>query len=266
VTVTVMTVPQLAGRLAKTGPRLGRTRLIGVDGRSGSGKTWLADRLASPLGAPVIHMDDLYPGWDGPGRAAGVLADWLVEPLGRGEPARWRRFDWDSMSYAEWHTTEPADVVILEGCGSIRSSLASAYATRIWVEAPTAARQQRLRARPDWAAYAPHAHRWAELEEQLYETEHTRQHCNVIVDNPQPSGDVDPSLSLQIRGHLVRPESAARRLRRDGSLGIRARVGGANGIDISHVPLAPVRPGTHRVLRHRGRRRRGGRGQHCVGP
>jgi uridine kinase len=266
VAVTVITVPQLAGRLAKTGPRLGRTRLIAVDGRSGAGKTWLAGELATPLGAPVIHMDDLYPGWDGLTKAADVLAEWIIEPLSKVEPARWRRFDWDTMSYAEWHTTEPADVVILEGCGSIRSSLASAYATRIWVEAPTAARQQRLRARPDWAAYDPHADRWAELEDQLYETEHTRQHCNVVVENPQPSEDVGPSLSLQIRGPLVRPEPAARRWRRDGGLGIRARVGGANGIDISHVQLAPVRPGTHRVLRHRGRRRRGGRGQRCVWP
>jgi uridine kinase len=68
-----MTVAELAARLAQTEPRLGRTRLIGLDGRSGSGKTWLADRLARPLDAPVIHLDDLYPGWDGLAQAADVL-------------------------------------------------------------------------------------------------------------------------------------------------------------------------------------------------
>jgi uridine kinase len=201
--VSVVTAAQLAGRLSATEPRLGRTRLVAVDGRSGSGKTWLADRLATPLGAPVIHLDDLYPGWDGLDRAAGLLADWVIAPLARGDPARWRRFDWDSMNYAEWHTAGPADVVLLEGCGSIRSALADSYAARIWVEAPAAARQQRLRARPDWAAYKPHARRWAALEDQLYRTEHTRQHCDVIVNNPQPSADVDPSLSLEIRGPSV---------------------------------------------------------------
>jgi uridine kinase len=198
--VTVMAVAQFATWLADTEPRLGQTRLIAVDGRSGSGKTWLADRLASPLDAPVIHMDDLYPGWDGPARASGVLADWVIKPLARGTPARWRRYDWDSMSYAEWHTTEPAGVVILEGCGSIRSSLARAYAARVWVEAPTAARLRRLRARPDWAAYEPHAHQWAELEEHLYRTEQTRQHCDVIVENPQPAtgGSSDARLSVHL--------------------------------------------------------------------
>jgi uridine kinase len=201
-TVTVMTVARLATRLAETEPRLGRTRLIGVDGRSGSGKTWLAGRLASPLGAPVIHMDDLYPGWDGLAKAADVLTEWVIEPLSKQEPARWRRFDWDSMSYAEWHTTEPADVVVLEGCGSIRSALAGVYADRVWVEAPAAARRQRLRARPDWAAYEPFARRWAELEEQLYRIEHTRRRCDVIVENPPPTtdGDSDTRLSVQLRG------------------------------------------------------------------
>jgi uridine kinase len=191
-----MTAGQLAGRLADRVPRLGRTRLIALDGRSGAGKTWLADRLAAPLNAPVIHMDDLYPGWDGPARAAGALTDWVIEPLARGEPARWRRFDWATMSYAEWHTTEPADVVLLEGCGSVRSALAATYAARIWVEAPAADRRRRLRGRPDWAAYEPQARRWAELEDQLYRAEQTRQHCDLIVENPYPGPDRDPALRI----------------------------------------------------------------------
>jgi uridine kinase len=200
VTATVMTAAQLASLLSGTGPRLGGTRLIAVDGPSGSGKTWLAGQLATPLGAPVIHMDDLYPGWDGLDRAAGLLADWVIEPLSRGEPARWRRFDWDSMSYAEWHTTDPAGVVLLEGCGSVRAALAAAYAARIWVDAPAAARQRRLRARPDFVSYEPYAQRWAELEDRLYRTEQTRRHCDVIVENPQPSARGGVRLSVRVPG------------------------------------------------------------------
>ena len=196
-----MTVAELAVRLAQTEPRLGRTRLVAVDGRSGSGKTWLAAELATPLGAPVIHLDDLYPGWDGLTKAADVLAQWVIEPLSKGEPARWRRFDWDAMSYAEWHTTEAADVVVLEGGGSSvragrrlrgpdlgRSPGRSPAAT-----AASAAGLDRLE---------PFARRWAELEDQLYRTEHTRRHCDVIVENPPPAidGDRDVRLSVQLRG------------------------------------------------------------------
>src|ERR1700759_4559151 len=147
-----LSVAQLADLLAGTEPRLAGTRLVALDGRSGSGKTWLAERLAGPIGASVIHLEDLYPGWDGLAGTAEVLAGWVTGPLGRGQPARWRRFDWDAMSYAEGHTTGPADVIIREGCGSVRAGLAAAYAARIWVEAPAVTRQHRLRARPGWAA------------------------------------------------------------------------------------------------------------------
>jgi uridine kinase len=185
-----LSVEQLAAALPGTEPGLAGVRLVALDGRSGSGKTWLAERLAAPSGAPVIHLEDLYPGWDGLAATAGVLADWVTGPLGRGQPARWRRFDWDTMSYAGWHTTGPADVIILEGCGSIRAQLASVYSARIWVEAPATVRQQRLRARPDWPAYAPHAERWARAEDRLYQAEQTRSGCEFIIENPAASGAV----------------------------------------------------------------------------
>ena len=195
-----LSVEELAAALPGTEPRLAGVRLIALDGRSGSGKTWLAGRLAAPIGAPVIHLEDLYPGWDGLAGTAEVLSDWVTGPLGRGQPARWRRFDWDAMSYAEWHTTGPADVIILEGCGSIRTRLAGTYAARIWVEAPAVTRRERLQARPDWAAYGPHAQQWAEDEDRLYQSEQTRRQCDFIIENPAAGGVVT----------VQRPPSAAR--------------------------------------------------------
>lgn len=38
----------------------GQVRVIAIDGRSGAGKTTLANRLAESLGAGVIHMDDFF--------------------------------------------------------------------------------------------------------------------------------------------------------------------------------------------------------------
>src|SRR6266511_4903551 len=49
----VETFAHLASRVMTTVPRLGRVRLVAVDGPSGAGKTWFADRLAKHLNAPV---------------------------------------------------------------------------------------------------------------------------------------------------------------------------------------------------------------------
>ena len=56
-------------------PTLGDGRLVCVDGPAGSGKTTLAAGIAARTGAPVLHMDDLYPGW------SGLRAwTWIIEP------------------------------------------------------------------------------------------------------------------------------------------------------------------------------------------
>ncbi len=50
-----------------------------------------------PWRAPVIHMDDLYPGWDGLARRRPQRVEsWIVAPLLSGEPARYRRWDWEA--------------------------------------------------------------------------------------------------------------------------------------------------------------------------
>ena len=64
-------------------PTLGTGRLICVDGPAGSGKTTLAEEVASLSGAPVIHMDDLFEGWDGLPRVTDQL-DTLLPPLADG--------------------------------------------------------------------------------------------------------------------------------------------------------------------------------------
>ncbi|WP_454229155.1 uridine kinase family protein [Propioniciclava flava] len=75
-------------------PRCGATRVVAIDGLSGAGKTTLASLVAARLGAPVVHMDDLYPGWDGLAAGVAYLVDAVLRPLAVGEPARYRAWDW----------------------------------------------------------------------------------------------------------------------------------------------------------------------------
>ncbi|MEG8037277.1 hypothetical protein QP157_18770 [Sphingomonas sp. LR61] len=75
-----------AGAAAASGGRL----VVLVDGRSGTGKTTLGDQLAQLLGAQVVHLDDVYPGWDGLRAAADAVArDVLGLPAGTAVGTGW---------------------------------------------------------------------------------------------------------------------------------------------------------------------------------
>src|SRR6476661_4492660 len=72
-------VDRIVRLVAASRPRCGGTRLVAVDGPSGAGKTTLAAEVADALGAPTIHMDDLYPGWDGLAASTERVREWVVD-------------------------------------------------------------------------------------------------------------------------------------------------------------------------------------------
>lgn len=171
---------ELADRIRAAPARAGVTRVVAVDGPAGSGKTTFAARLSAALDAPVVHLDDLTPGWTGLDRAAARLVEWILAPLAAGEPARYRRYDWDRGEYAEWHDVPDPPVLIIEGVAS--GSLAAAPYTSllIWVEAPADVRMTRGVHR-DGEAKRQHWEQWANEESRLFEAQRTRERADVRV-------------------------------------------------------------------------------------
>ncbi|MCJ8505324.1 hypothetical protein MRU69_10705 [Kocuria flava] len=145
-----------------------RPFLVGIDGRSGAGKTTLAEQLCTVLrpvrDVTVFHLEDLYPGWDG--LAAGIeeyVADVLV-PLREGRDAHWTAWDWLTGAPGTPRLTRVAEVVVLEGVGACSSAARELLDVSVWVELPTALRLDRAIAR-DGEAYARHWDRWAAQED-----------------------------------------------------------------------------------------------------
>ncbi|GAA4536102.1 hypothetical protein [Pseudonocardia xishanensis] len=159
---------ELAESVRARPPGPGGCRLVTIDGRSGSGKSTLADRLGAELGAPVLSMEELYPGWSGLAAAVPVARDWIAAPLFRGEPARWWPWDWAHHRRGAPRSQPLAPIVILEGCGSGAAELRPFTSTAVWVDCPAPERARRLRARDDWPTYAPHRESWRAQEDSLY--------------------------------------------------------------------------------------------------
>ncbi len=178
----VVALSDVAARVLACPPRCGDTRVVCIDGPSGSGKTVLAERLARALGGPpVLHMDDLYPGWDGLSAAVPLLHDQVIEALTAGRPAHYRRYDWELGGYAECHNLGTPPVLVVEGVGSGARRIAARAVLLVWIEAPRAERLRRGIER-DGEAYRPHWKRWAEQEDAHFVVERTHDRADLRVD------------------------------------------------------------------------------------
>lgn len=187
----------LADRVLATSPRLGPVRLVCIDGPACAGKTTLAHRLAGALGGcPLIHMDDLYEGWDGLPSVGARLRTWVLDPIGAGRPGRFRRYDWAAGAYAEWHEVPLAPALVVEGVGAAARVVDAVSVLRMWVEAPEATRFARGLSR-DGGAFGPHWSRWADAERRHFAVERTRARAHLILDGA-PSAAYDPANEIVV--------------------------------------------------------------------
>jgi uridine kinase len=113
--------------------------IITIDGPAGAGKTTLAKDLSLALSTQrkvqVLHMDDLYDGWE---RALGGS---LTETLTRIVAAHKEEasysialYNWEKSEFNPPLTVDPAEILILEGVGSGQRAIRSAATASIWMD------------------------------------------------------------------------------------------------------------------------------------
>lgn len=166
--------------LAARGPTLGAGQLLCIDGPAGSGKTTLAAQVHERTGAPVLRMDDLYPGWRGLFEVEPHVLG-ILEPLASGLPGRYRRYDWHQGAYAEEHVVDPAPLLILEGVGSGSLAWARWTTALVWVEAEPEARLARGMER-DGEAFRAEWLAWSADEQRLFERDRIRERADLVVE------------------------------------------------------------------------------------
>jgi hypothetical protein len=165
-----------------TGPRI-----VAIDGRGGSGKTVLARELAATAGrrgtpAAIVHTDDVawyqsFFGWDE------LLAEHVLGPVRAGRGAAYRPRSWQDRG-RPGEITVPADTALLlvEGTGSTRRSLALWLDATVWVQVDTALAEGRLRERDgDTPAIRRHIAEWVREEDPFMLREQPWARCRWVV-------------------------------------------------------------------------------------
>ncbi|MEJ3748012.1 hypothetical protein WEI85_32565 [Actinomycetes bacterium KLBMP 9797] len=182
--MTVDVAARIAAAVADREPING-IRIVGVDGRSGSGKSFLAARLAALMAAPIIEIDD-FVSWD-------CFAGWwprfdtqVLTPLLAGRAATFQARDWNDWhgsSLGEWKTQPWAPTIILEGVTCTRRETIGRISYAVWVEAPAGLRLARGMARDTTFTGKDELwRRWMAEEDDFFAADGTRDRADIIVD------------------------------------------------------------------------------------
>ena len=149
--------------------------VLALDGRCGSGKTTLADRLAKQFPASIVlHTDDFYlppaqrlHGWEKLPCANMDLVrlrDEALRPAYAGRQVQYRAYSCREGAYQPTQALPAQPLVILEGSYSHHPLLKEYETTRVFVTCSKAEQARRLQER-EGERYADFAARWIPLEE-----------------------------------------------------------------------------------------------------
>jgi uridine kinase len=126
-----------------------QTPIVIIDGRAGSGKSTFAESLQQQLfrdgeSAPrVIHMDNIFEGWEGLSLGSDYLLRFILQPLARRETASWQDWSWVKNQRSSWREFSGGTPLIVEGCGSLSERSKEHADIAIWLEASEETRRER---------------------------------------------------------------------------------------------------------------------------
>ena len=163
----------------------GRRAVVLIDGRSGAGKTVLAEALAPRLDAQLVSLDDLYPGWDG--LEAG--SDAVHETVLRARDPGWTRWDWGAGAPAQWHPLDPDRAVVIEGCGALSRANRALATFGIWMELDAVERRRRSSER-DRGRFDRYWQPWAAQEDAFIARERPRELADLTIEERTAGGAI----------------------------------------------------------------------------
>lgn len=166
-------------------PRVGNTHIIAIDGPAGAGKTTLAlqisQALTSRFSIEVVHMDDLYNGWDGAlGENLTAQLSKIIDAQKKSQNYLLPHFDWNTNKYSTPRDLKSPQILIFEGVGSARAIVRNSATTTIWIEVDRAVGIKRVIAR-DGDEIESQMKQWLIDQEIYFTSDKTRESAQFIL-------------------------------------------------------------------------------------
>jgi uridine kinase len=159
--------------------------IIAIDGPAGAGKTTLASTISlalSPrISTTVIHMDELYPGWESAlGEELSNTLTWLTSCHKAKKSLLYSSFNWEANEFANPKSHPSTHLLILEGVASAQIAIEETLATSIWLDLDPLIGYQRVIDR-DGENISREMTQWLVMQEQHFAADRTKERCEFLL-------------------------------------------------------------------------------------
>ena len=159
--------------------------VLAIDGPAGSGKSTLAGEIARAFSGTysieVIHLDELYNGWDE------ALSDELFQKLDQliaaqraGKATELAIYDWSDGVFSGSKEIKPVQLLIIEGVGSSNQLLQKNLTTSIWLDIDQSTGLARVLER-DGEEIRDEMLKWQKMESKYFTRDLTRERADFIL-------------------------------------------------------------------------------------
>jgi len=159
--------------------------VLAIDGPAGSGKSTLAGEIARGFAgtydAEVIHLDDLYNGWDD------ALSHDLFERIAQliaaqqaGSATEVAIYDWSAAAFSGAREIKAVQLLIIEGVGSSNLCLHPNLTTSIWLDIDQRTGLARVLER-DGDEIRDEMVKWQKMESEYFARDLTRERADFIL-------------------------------------------------------------------------------------
>ena len=169
------------------------TPIVLIDGPGASGKSTFAQKLqdeifrSTQLAPRIIHMDDLYPGWEGLAAGSRYLHDQILFPLQSKKRADYQIWDWEQNQRGStvepgngWRHFDGGNLLIVEGCGSLSKQTSEFADLRIWLDANREVRKQRWHNR-DSGTFDEYFNSWELQESEFFQANDSQALADIVL-------------------------------------------------------------------------------------
>lgn len=170
----------------------GEPVIVGIDGRCGSGKSYLASLLQETFDCNVFHMDDFFlpshmrtqKRLEEPGGNVHYerFASEIMIPLMEGKTVTYRPYHCGTGEYGEPVYVQIRKLTIVEGAYCLHPKLIKFYNYKIFLTLDKKVQEERILKRNGKEKLSDFLNLWIPMEEKYFKAFNIAKQCDIVID------------------------------------------------------------------------------------